>query len=56
MFLQNFYFRIRSYASQYASEDRHTLGVVQISPYLNIYFFSFYFNIFFNTRKETEEK
>ena len=39
MFLHNFYFRIRSYVSQYASEGRHTLVVPQITPYLFFLFF-----------------
>ena len=32
------YFRIPSYASQCASESRHTLVVAQIRSYLNLYF------------------
>ena len=39
-------FRIPCYASQYASEGRHTSVVAQISLYLYI-FFNLFFNIFF---------
>ena len=53
--LENFYFRIPSYAFQCASEGRHTLVVAQISPYLNYFFLICFLKFFLQTQINKRE-